>query len=441
MSNWSVVTTVKASKELVDYFINYYERIGAHKIYIYLDDPSDSFIKDDYKNNSKVCFQVCNKDYWGIDYKFKNLIYVGRPDAVERRQEHNVIHATKFFAETKWMLCADIDELIYAERDITSILSEIPDNIFSLRLKPYEAIYLNSAPKTIPEVFATTYFKHREKRLDSAFWNQIYPKEFIHKDGLFGHMTGKSFFRTDEPQKWPALHNFHAVDTSLQSSFLVDEIKLLHFEALTIDNFVEKTLNRINKVFNVVNLDKQSVERIKNLKKHYDEKGKQGLYDAYKIMHVLNERQMDQAIYLHLVDKIDINKFYSFSRAICSHHRTILVFDEQEDKCKLVNKNDMNISIHHIVHLNFDYDKKLCFLSFNKDSSVHYLYLNRFGNLMTYSTNKAMLFDFRCLDKINYHFAISFENKFFIAKPNGEFTLGGEERKAWETFTFLNIAI
>lgn len=438
MSNWSVVTTVKASKELVDFFINYYLEIGAHKIHLYLDDPKDSFIKDSY-NNEKVIFHICDDNYWGVDYKFKNLKYAGRSDAVERRQEHNVIHATKFFPETKWMLCVDIDELIYSKRDIDSVLEEIPDNVYSLRLKPYEAIYLNKPPRSVEDVFSTNYFKHREKRCDTHFWNRIYPKGFIHKDGLFGHITGKSFFRTDEPQKWPALHNFNPIDPELKVSFLVDEIKLLHFESLTVENFAEKTLNRLNKIFNVVNLDKPSVERINYLKKVYEKNGIQGLYDAYETMHVLNSEKMNEALYLHVIDKIDYNEKDSLiRRVIQSFHGGILVYDNSGDKCRFISLDKFDKRQHYPIHLNFDYDKELCFLSFYKDNKVNYLYIDRFGELMTYRTSKAMFLKFKCLDKINYHFAISFDNKFFTAKLNGDFILGGNEIKSWETFSFLD---
>lgn len=365
-SNWSVVATVKAPKEVIDIFINHYLNIGAEKIYLYLDDPNDRSIKDFYKDNIKIDIQVCDKEYWAIDYKFHNLKYAGRSDAVERRQEHNLVHAIQK-CQTKWILCVDIDELIYSEREVSSILKEIPDNIFSLRIKPYEAIYLANAPITMKEVFATRYFKHRNTRIDWCFWNKIYPKEYIHKNGLFGHITGKAFLRTDVPLKYPALHNPYSIDVELKSVFLINEIKLLHYEALTVDFFIEKTLNRLNKVFYTPSLDKPSVDRLANLKKLYDKKGKEGLKEAYCSMHVLDENALEKAINLKLIDDIDINYHTSNIATIYSIHRSILVFDKIKNKCILVAPNQINNPFQSIIQMNFDYDTSKCYLYFVSD--------------------------------------------------------------------------
>lgn len=435
MSVWSVVATVKAPKELIDIFVNHYINLGAEKIYLYLDDPKDSYIKDLYESNTKVDIELCTPEYWSIDYNFDNLKYAGRSDAVERRQEHNLVHAISK-CTSKWILCVDIDELIYARRSINEILCEIPDNLFSLRLKPYEAIYLNEAPQTMDEVFSTKYFKHRNKRIDLTFWNKKYPKEYIHKNGLFGHITGKAFLRTDIPLKYPALHNPYPINAEMKSIFLVDEIKLLHYEALTVDFFIEKTLNRLNKVFYTPSLDKPSVDRLANLKELYDSKGRQGLESAYETMHVITSDVLSEAILLHLIDEIDINSNHhdDVQSFIYSSHRSVMVFDESLKKCILVNPIDIK-SNQFVVKIGFDYDSEKCYLYFVKDKKTQFLFVDRFGYLVTYTTNQTMFFGFKSIDKIAIQFAIQFGEKFFTARPNGEVILAAVEPKAWEIFT------
>lgn len=180
-SKWSVISTVKASIELIHNFINYYKGIGAGKIYLYLDDVNDKDILNEYQKDKNVIITLCDDTYWSIDYGFDNFKFIGRPESIEERQKHNLCHALKL-CETEWLLSVDIDELIFSEYIISDLLLTIPENVFSLRIKPYEATYELCEPKSIKEVFLTKYFKHREKRFDDFFGIRFFLKSpFIEK--------------------------------------------------------------------------------------------------------------------------------------------------------------------------------------------------------------------------------------------------------------------
>lgn len=439
MSSWSIVATVKAEKELIDFFVNYYINMGVDKIYLYLDDPNDSYIEKAYVNNNKICISICDQAFWSQNYEFKNLEYKGRPDGVEDRQTHNVIHALTL-AKTKWLACVDIDELIYSDLNIDLTLASVPDNIFSLRLKPYEAVYLDTPPRHINDVFKTPFFKHRETRRDSHFWDEIYPDGLIHKEGLFGHTSGKCFFRVDEPLKWPGLHNFYPIDSSLKVNFLFNDVILLHFEALTVNNFITKTLKRLDSSFNVKYLDKPSVNRLNALKNIYTENGNSGLEKAYCEMHVLNTIQIQDALKLHLIKEINIKTPIKFQKKLLqTHHRSYVIYNEFSNLCQAVEKDDVCKNGYYPVYIAMDFENNkvdTCYFFYKKGNKTFYLYLDRYGNLTNYPFKKAMFFNFHCLDKLRPYFAISSNDSFFTSTPKGDFKLNANSCDAWEKFSY-----
>lgn len=444
MSNWSVVVTVKAPLDLIVIFINYYLQKGAKNIYIYLDDPIDfkykEIIEDKYLD--RIDIEICNELYWGKDYCFNNLMFSGRPDSIEDRQKHNTIHALNK-CNTKWLLSIDIDEFIYSDKDINDYLKIIPNNIFSLRVKPYEAVYLNKGPEEFSEIFTTPYFKHREKRIDPFFWNNIYPEFYPQEGGLFGHRIGKAFIRTDEALKYTGLHNFYAINSSLKNMFYAYELKLLHFESLTSNLFIQKTINRFTGVYNISMLGKLEKLRLQRLSELYKDKGNEGLRDAYNEMYVLNNELISKGISLNLIDEIDLNKKASkFIYAIQNIHRDLLIYDFKEEQAKFINKNK-NINFEEISYIQilFDIEQKIAALFTIYKEKVYYFYLNRFNVLMTYPTSQAMFFNFECIDRITWQFGLGLDNKFFTATPNGEFKLRAEEMKDWELFSLFKIDI
>lgn len=437
LSNWSVVTTAKSDKEVIDIFIDHYIKAGVSEIFIYLDDSADSFIKDAYFNNTKVKIYVCDKVFWSIDYKFNCFKFVGRPDGVEDRQCHNIVHALSK-TTAKWIASVDIDELIYCEKNISSVLNSVPNNIYSLRLKPFEATYLNAPPQTYQEAFSTRYFKHLTKRNDVFFWNDILPKNVMHNTGFIGHISGKYFIRSDEPLKLPSIHYPQPLDTTLITNFRVDDLKLLHYEALTVDYFIKKSLNRINKSFNVKYLDRLSIARLELFKKIFDSNGLDGLKDSYNKIHVLDSSTIKKAISIHVVDEIDTNNINnSFISVIMSVHYSFLTFNINTNECQLTDINQIENLPNNlkIVEIHYDIDQGLCYLFTKINNKIVYLYLDRHGRLISYPLQKAMIFKCQSHDTISPQISIlNSNNQYFTGMPNGEFKIGAKEAKAWEIF-------
>ena len=63
MTRWGVVATVKAPAREILTFCAYHLRAGAHRIYIYLDDP-DAEVWDQLKAHPKIRPTRCDAAYW-----------------------------------------------------------------------------------------------------------------------------------------------------------------------------------------------------------------------------------------------------------------------------------------------------------------------------------------------------------------------------------------
>ena len=253
---------------------------------------------------------------------------------------------------------------------------------------------------------------------------------------MFGHVSGKCFFRADEPLKWPGLHNFNPIDITLKTNYIVEDFKLLHFEALTVHFFIQKTLNRINKNFNVKYLDGPSVRRLENLKDRYNKGGEKGLSEAYKLMHVIDSENLKKGCDLYLIDRIDMHTVENFDkRILITTHHTALVYNDLTEQCELVALSEELEPHLSFVQVAYDFDQKVCYLFVEKFNNVIYLYTDKRGRLVAYPFKKAMFFKLELHDIINYQISIAYENgQYFTATPKGEFKLGAKEVKAWEIF-------
>lgn len=438
---WSVVSTVKASIELIHNFINYYKGIGADKIYLYLDDVNDKDILNEYQKDKNVIITLCDDAYWNIDYGFDNFKFIGRPESIEERQKHNLCHVLKF-CETEWLLSVDIDELIFSEYAISDLLLTIPENVFSLRIKPYEATYELCEPKSIKEVFLTKYFKHREKRFDDFFWNSVLPKESFHREGFFGHTVGKAFLRTSKDLKVPGIHNQYPLDSSLIDNFWFKEIKLLHFEALTPDIFIQKNINRANNIFKVSQLGRLESERVKYIADLYKQSGVEGLYKLYSSMHVLSSNVIESAKKLFLLEEIDINKqgHRNIGNYLTTIHNTIIVYNEEVNKVQSIEFNAIDSNNYSPVFFNFDINKGIGYFFFIKDKISYYLFPDENGYLVSYPSRKSIFYGVEVLDKINTQFAIFvLSSKLYLTiTPKGEVRFRAEQVQAWEKISLLD---
>ncbi|MCP1660524.1 glycosyltransferase family 2 protein [Neisseria perflava] len=297
--SWSVVVTVKSTPTYINYFIQHHLALGAKEIFVFLDSPND-FPLSEINQDRRVHLIGCDDDFWKNCPHFDCLRYQAgtRPELVEYRQYHNMLHA-QLLTSADWLLMLDIDELLYSRGNVNEILATYPDNVFSVLARPREAVYLNEAPQSGLDVYKTPYFKLH--KYHSKAYQTIYNRpEMINKGGFYGYVSGKSFTRVNKIVMQNSCHLNASLDRELVEGAVEYNFNVLHFESQTPRDFIQKTINRANKTFNVGLLDKLHVARTQYLAQIYneakanfsEEKGREVLNEAYHYMHVLSDEKM-----------------------------------------------------------------------------------------------------------------------------------------------------
>lgn len=283
-NTWGVVSTIRAPAAMICAFVNHYLKLGANEIRIYLDDVEYNRPYD-FKFPENVFLIGCDSDYWAR--------YGGAPAGIEKRQCHNYADARKRMS-SQWSLHVDVDELLYSRYPIGSLLSVLPNRIFSVLVRPLEAVYSKLVNKS--DIFHTQYFKRQV--IDREFLDNIFGSEWVElgKRGFFAHDKGKSFVRTvHEIEGW-YIHTPSPKNKSLLRSVEVSGVELLHFECQDPESFVEKVQRRINGSVLAQRLSPTGQRKLEMFKSIYEQDGEQGLLDVYKKLNVFQSDRLKQCL-------------------------------------------------------------------------------------------------------------------------------------------------
>jgi hypothetical protein len=237
---WSVAATVRARSEYVTDFIAHYAALGAKEIHLYFDDPQ--MCDYDPQVAAPVVAHVCNDRYW-------RATNGGRPDHMNQRQLANFAHALAH-TPSAWLLNVDIDERLHATERIGDLLGRQSNALFSLCVPPLEAVY--ETPPSVATAFRTEWFKTPIREGQSAHNADCELLKHLHGElaaltrrGLFGHFAGKYFIRTHYEPETLDIHYATAKDRSLVARRAIPGFELLHFDALTFEDWKEKWLRRM----------------------------------------------------------------------------------------------------------------------------------------------------------------------------------------------------
>lgn len=146
---WDIVTTLKAPPGQIDRFVAHHLRAGANRIHLIFDDPASFHFIDD----PRVSCCVPGDVHWGS---------AGRPAALEERQIISA-NAVARISRADWILNSDIDEYLDADRPVSELLSEQPEEVCALTVWPVEPLY-TAFPQTQEDIFSARYFKVRDKQ-------------------------------------------------------------------------------------------------------------------------------------------------------------------------------------------------------------------------------------------------------------------------------------
>ena len=215
MTRWGIVATVLAPKAEILRFAAYHLEAGAHRLYIYLDDPnSDAYT--DLKAHPKIRVQRCDHVFWD-----KTL--GRRPVKHQVRQSENATHAYHRKTEVDWLAHIDVDEFIVSKQQVSTTLSTLPSTTQCARLRPMEQLVGDK------RTFKGFVPANSER---NAIVQDIYPEfgAFI-KGGFLSHVAGKLFVRTGINDLSWRIHNVFQKDIMNPDQVELDDMSLAHCHA------------------------------------------------------------------------------------------------------------------------------------------------------------------------------------------------------------------
>lgn len=231
MTKWGLSATIKAPVAEILEFVAYHLELGAHRLYIYLDEPNPEAFKR-LKAHPKVRVRTCDDDYW-------RKMPGKRPDSHQPRQVKNATHAYARRAEVDWLIHMDVDEYLWPDNAVEDVLKTLPTSVLCARVRPIESI---AGDGTLFKGFIPS-GPDRE-----AIVNRLYPK-FGHymRGGFLSHVAGKLFVRTGLTPMTIKIHNAFLGDEMNPGIIELEQIALCHCHAKSWDQWIAAYRYRLNR--------------------------------------------------------------------------------------------------------------------------------------------------------------------------------------------------
>ncbi|WP_339767425.1 glycosyltransferase family 2 protein [uncultured Pseudosulfitobacter sp.] len=231
MTTWGLSSTILAPARDILRFAAYHIEAGAHRLYIYLDDPdSDAFAP--LKAHPKVRVTRCDAQHW-------QKLGGKRPVKHQVRQSRNATHAHARRAEVDWLIHMDADEFLVSDQPVADVLAALPATVQTARVRPMEQLagdghHFKAFIPNGPD---------REKIV-----NRLYPNYGPHiKGGFLSHVAGKLFARTDMGGLDVRIHNVFRDGEMNPNEVELRQVDLAHCHAKTWDDWLASYRYRLEK--------------------------------------------------------------------------------------------------------------------------------------------------------------------------------------------------
>ncbi|QFT60259.1 hypothetical protein FIU94_15635 [Sulfitobacter sp. THAF37] len=218
---WGLVATIRAEAEDILRFAAYHLEAGAHRIFIYLDEPCPE-AQQALQDHPKCRVILCDTAHW------KALIGK-RPVKHQSRQTLNATHAYGRAGDVTWLAHIDVDEFLVSDRPVADVLAALPSGVETARARPMEMLGGDGTAfkRFIPNG------PNRERIV-----NEIYPTfgEYV-KGGFISHLAGKVFVRTGMEGITIRIHNAFRGPEMIEETQELDGIHLAHAHATSWDKW------------------------------------------------------------------------------------------------------------------------------------------------------------------------------------------------------------
>jgi len=221
--NWGLTATIKAPvREILD-FAAYHLDLGAHRLYIYLDDDNPEAFAT-LKSHPKIRVTTCDEEYWR---KRAGKRAGKRPKKHQVRQTVNATHAYARRVETDWLIHMDVDEFLWFDNALPDHLNLLDASVLCARTRPQELL---SGAGSNYKAFVPN---GPDRRPIVA---RLYPQfgEFIN-GGFLSHLAGKLFVRTGLENMTVKIHNVFQGDVINPGMVELPDVALCHNHAKSWD--------------------------------------------------------------------------------------------------------------------------------------------------------------------------------------------------------------
>lgn len=223
---WGVVSTIKAPVDAILAFAAHHLDLGAHRIFIYLDDDNQDAFRT-LKAHPKLRPVLTGDAYWqglGMKRRVKH----------QSRQFENARHAYGRAGDVGWLAHIDVDEFLCPARPISAQLADLPPDCKCARVRPVEA--LAKARKGDP-LYAKACAQDRATRTRQT--EALYPDYGAFLNGGFlSYVAGKLFYRTGIADLKVNIHNVFVGEVQNPGQIELHETDLLHCHAKSWEAFL-----------------------------------------------------------------------------------------------------------------------------------------------------------------------------------------------------------
>lgn len=239
MTKWGLVATIKAPvAEILD-FAAYHLELGAHRLYLYLDDDNRAAFGP-LKAHPKIRVTLCDDAHW-------RKLSGKRPAKHQVRQTANATHAYGRRAEVDWLIHMDVDEFLWPDAGLSDYLADcladcltgLDHRVHCARVRPMELL---SGDGTAFKAF----IPGGPDR--AAIVARLYPQFGQHvKGGFLSHLAGKLFVRTGLGDLTIKIHNVFQNAVMNPGEAELNIVSLCHCHAKSWEDWISAFRFRLEK--------------------------------------------------------------------------------------------------------------------------------------------------------------------------------------------------
>ncbi|MCR8826482.1 glycosyltransferase family 2 protein [Pseudosulfitobacter koreensis] len=231
MTKWGLSATILAPARDILRFAAYHIDAGAHRLFLYLDDPeSDAFAP--LKAHPKIRVTRCDAQHW-------QKLGGKRPVKHQVRQSRNATHAYARGTDVDWLIHMDADEFLVSEQPVGDVLGALPATVRTARTRPMEQL---AGDGTRFKAFVP----NGPDRADTV--KRLYPNYGAHiKGGFLSHVAGKLFARSGMDGLDVRIHNVFLDKDMNPGEVELDGIDLAHCHAKTWEDWLAAYRYRLEK--------------------------------------------------------------------------------------------------------------------------------------------------------------------------------------------------